>query len=151
LAYLGRLRQNRLSENAVNGLKSCSSVPSQHWLSQIDRAHYHRKLLKKGVWNAWKFGKPYISKAQHKNLRTSFWNCFVLTKNLQVVIQAPKLAQMLFRWWKTIFEGGPNLILACPPLLGYPNFLHPPYLGSFFQIWEICICHTSNKSSEGGE
>ena len=66
LAYLGLLRQNRFTKNAVNGPKSCSSVPSQYLLSQIGRDHYDPKNQLKGVQNAWKFGKPYIFKAQQR-------------------------------------------------------------------------------------
>ena len=35
-----------------------------------------------------------------------------------------------------------------PPFLGNPN---PPLFGVIFQIWIICMCCTSNESSEGVE
>ena len=73
----------------------------------------------------------------------------VLAKNLQVVIQAPKLAQMLFGWWETIFDGGPNSNLKCPPFLGCPNFPNPPNLGSYFTYGEYaCMTHQMKALKE---
>ena len=62
-------QKKRWTKNAVNGLKSCSLVPSQHWLSQNGERHQCPKLPQKDVRNAWKFGKPYISPKHNKEFK----------------------------------------------------------------------------------